>query len=660
MKGVFRQDINALRAWAVVAVVAYHFKIAGFASGFVGVDIFFVISGYLIAGQALSRLEAGSFSFFAFWTARLRRIFPALLVLLASTAVAGWFLTMPEEFLKHVRQLLFAVTFISNIVFGDERGYFEVAAHSKPLLHTWSLAIEWQFYLLLPLFLVAIWRVLPAHKKPARVLAGLVVLMLASMIWCFWLSRLDAGAAFFSLSARAWELLMGGVIASLHRLPTSEKSAKGFAACGAPMRSALVILGWVMAGISPVAGLAAEHWPGVLTLLPVVGSALIIWGGPTDVLNWLADHWPVQRIGDWSYSIYLWHWPLWVFLQQWAGYRDLPVDLLQKTGVLVAAFGFGYLSYRYAEQPVRLQRSFWTPLRLWSSYLLALAGLTAFTVAAVWTHGFPQRVPEYQQRAELARRTNTPRDECFRNSRSEKREPHQFCAFGSPPGQHIPAAMLWGDSVANQYLEPLSSAASQLGISGLIATQSGCRSLLVEKTQGDGAFLGCERFNQEVLGFLRLNPEPRIVVLGRNWGNSAASATEALALVRQLLAAGKTVVLILPMLNLGFDVPERWMHDQFRAGMAIDELRLEATPELTYQALRDAILKQSREFANNPRFITVDLLPKICSAGYCYVVRDGRANFRDTLHISNLNAGQYEDIFVKALRDAINADALRQ
>ena len=335
----------------------------------------------------------------------------------------------------------------------------------------------------------------------------------------------------------------------------------------------------------------------------------------------------------------------------------MEIDLPQKAGALVAALGLGYLSYRYAEQPVRLRRNFWSPPRLWGCFVLALAGLTVFTVAAVWTHGFPQRVPEYQQRAELARRTNTPRDECFRNSKSEKRTQSQFCSFGSPPGQHIPAAMLWGDSVANQYLEPLSSAAAQLGVSGLIATQSGCRAWLVEKTQGAGVFSGCERFNQEVLGFLRLNPEPRIVVLGRNWGNSAAAATEALTLARQLLASGKTVVLILPMLNLGFDVPERWMHDQFRAAMAIDELRLEATPELTYQTLRDAISRQSREFANNPRFITVDLLPKICSDGYCYVVRDGRANFRDTLHISNLNAGQYEDIFVKALRDAINADA---
>ncbi|MES2052738.1 MAG: acyltransferase, partial [Pseudomonadota bacterium] len=440
MDSAFRGDINALRAWAVVAVVLYHFQVPGFSSGFVGVDIFFVISGYLITGQALAQMAAGRFSFSAFWTARLRRIFPALLAVIVTTLALGWWLTMPDEFLRHTRQMLFAVTFLSNITFGDARGYFDAAAHTKPLLHTWSLSIEWQFYLLLPLFLAAIWRVLPAPKKPARMTAALLVVALGSMVWCFWLARGDAGAAFFSLNARAWELLAGGVIAGLHRLPGCGAASVFMHAGGEMLRRVLVLLGWLMVGLAAVCGLSSEYWPGLWTLLPVAGSALVVWGGPIAPLKHLTGSAPVQRIGDWSYSIYLWHWPLWVFLQQWASYRDISVEAPYKIGALVVALLLSYLSYRHVEQPARLRRALWTPRRLWLGYLLALAVLTVFTLAAVKFHGFPSRVPDYQQRVDLARRTNTPRDECFRNAQSEKRAREQFCEFGAAATTQMPSA----------------------------------------------------------------------------------------------------------------------------------------------------------------------------------------------------------------------------
>lgn len=240
----FRADINTLRAWAVLAVVFYHFELAGFGSGFVGVDIFFVISGYLITGQALALLASGNFSFSAFWTARLRRIAPALLVTVAGSLLAGWWLTMPDDFLRHVRQMLFAVTFSSNITFGDARGYFDAAAQTKPLLHTWSLSIEWQFYLLLPLLLAAAWRLSRSSAKPVRsVSTALLLLALASAAWCFWLSTQAPGAAFFSWAARAWELLAGGLVAGLHRLFGDGQAANPAGQSSKPWRKALTIAG---------------------------------------------------------------------------------------------------------------------------------------------------------------------------------------------------------------------------------------------------------------------------------------------------------------------------------------------------------------------------------------------------------------------------------
>ena len=646
---IFRPDLNALRAWAVLAVVLYHFNIAGFASGFVGVDIFFVISGYLITGQALAQLEAGRFSFRAFWTARLRRIFPALMVMVLVTVFAGWWLTMPDAFLRHIRQMLFAVTFLSNITFDDARGYFDTAAQTKPLLHTWSLSIEWQFYLVLPLLLAAAWRLLPAANKPLQVLVLLLLSMLLSMAWCCHLAQKDAGAAFFSLGARAWELQAGAVVAVLHRL-----GATALPVGNGRVRAALVVLGWSMVLASAVAGLSAQHWPGPWTLLPVLGCALVVWGGPLAALRGVTDNRLVQRLGDWSYSIYLWHWPVWVFVQQWAGYSGLHVGGAQKAGALATALVLSYLSYRYVESATRSRPGVWTAPRLWRSYCQALAGLTAFTLAAVSFHGFPQRVPDYQQRVDLALRVNTPHDECFRNAQSEKRDRRAFCSFGALAPSAGPGAMLWGDSLANQYLEPISSATSRLGVSGLIATQSGCRAFLVTRADDGRAPLDCERFDRQVFDFLGGPTGPQIVLLARNWGG-AASVTEAMTLVRRLLASGKTVVLILPLISPGFDVPERWMREQFRAGQPIDELKIPATPAVVQQDVKDEITRQAQAFAGNPRFLTVDLAPQICSGGYCYLVRGGQANFRDTLHIYNVNASQYNEIFAKVLSEAVQA-----
>ena len=228
--GVFRPDINALRAWAVVVVVLYHFNIAGFTSGFVGVDIFFVISGYLITGQALAQLEAGNFSFRVFWTARLLRIFPALIVMVLATLFFGAWLTMPNTFLRHIRQMLFAVTFLSNITFGDARGYFDTAAQTKPLLHTWSLAIEWQFYLLMPLVLAAVWRALPAAHKKFSLLALLVLSMLLSMVWFFHLAQKGAGRRVFL----AWRACLGAAGRRCGRRPAQAGRSHATVGCSYP------------------------------------------------------------------------------------------------------------------------------------------------------------------------------------------------------------------------------------------------------------------------------------------------------------------------------------------------------------------------------------------------------------------------------------------
>jgi peptidoglycan/LPS O-acetylase OafA/YrhL len=161
----FRLDINALRALSVIAVVGYHFQILGFAGGFVGVDVFLVITGYLMTGKVLNDLTLGRFSFHAFGTMRIRRIYPALAVITVSSAVAGWFVTLPGEYLRHLRQALYALIFVSNFAFDNDNGYFAMAAQTKPLLHTWSLSVEWQVYIWMPLVVWLVWRLAPGSKS---------------------------------------------------------------------------------------------------------------------------------------------------------------------------------------------------------------------------------------------------------------------------------------------------------------------------------------------------------------------------------------------------------------------------------------------------------------------------------------------------------------
>jgi peptidoglycan/LPS O-acetylase OafA/YrhL len=647
--GAFRLDINALRALSVIAVVGYHFQIPGFAGGFVGVDVFLVITGYLMTTKVINDLTLGRFSFHTFITMRMRRIYPALAVMIASSVVVGWFVTMPREYLKHLLQALSALTFVSNFAFDSDNGYFAMSAQTKPLLHTWSLSVEWQFYIWMPLVARLIWRLASSSKsKISTVMIAFQVVAALSLAWCLWESQSDAmGSSFFSLRARAWEPLAGGLIAAAEIRRRSEDASK------IPWLETRIIavVGWALVASCVVYPLPESRWPGVLTILPILGAAMIVGARQGTGGGGLLGMSSIQRVGDWSYSIYLWHWPIWVFALSWLTLRGYDVDATLKISMVLASLALGVVSYRCVEQPVRMQRDFWTLRRLLASSGTAFALFLGFIALAFLNNGLPNRLPEYLLPAELARRTNTPRDECFRNSNSAKKATETYCNFGSEEAAGRPSAILWGDSFANQYLEPISSAALDNGIHGLIATQSGCRAFVDDPARNSGDHRACRQFNRSTLDFVLGQTQPSIVVLGSNWGN----ALEVSALVDRLLSSGKTVVLIMPLLNIGYDLPQRWIENQVRAGRAIDEWKVKADPGLMMSGLRDEIAKILIKYRDNPRLVMVDPSSVICEHDYCYLVRNGQANLRDTAHISNVNAIQYRGVFDAAFRSALNS-----
>ena len=330
----FRPDINGLRTWAVLAVVLYHFHVPGFNGGFVGVDVFFVISGYLMTGIVVRGLDQDRFSLIGFYLARARRILPALLVLCASLLALGWFFLLPPDYKLLGTHAVTAITFWSNFRFLDEAGYFDSSSNEKWLLHTWSLSVEWQFYLLLPLLLWAIWKIKPgfAAQKWAVGL-GLVCSLLA----CLWFTHFDTTQAFYGLHTRAWELLAGGLVflwtPKVRPSPAMQRNTE--------------IIGLVLIVMAVIMFDAQTSWPGYRALLPVAGATMVLWAQRSSSV--FTGTQLAQWAGDRSYSIYLWHWPMVVVLVY---INALTVPLFIVCGVVMTLI-LAALSYRLIETPSR-------------------------------------------------------------------------------------------------------------------------------------------------------------------------------------------------------------------------------------------------------------------------------------------------------------------
>jgi hypothetical protein len=257
-------------------------------------------------------------------------------------------------------------------------------------------------------------------------------------------------------------------------------------------------------------------------------------------------------------------------------------------------------------------------------------------------------MPEYLLAAEEARRDGTARDECFRNSNSIKKSAEPYCSFGDQASAASPSIVLWGDSLANQYLEPISSAAVANRLSGLIATQSGCRAF-VDDDNHSREQSPCREFNRTTLEFLVDRKAPRIVLLGGNWQNAIELST----LIEKLLGEDKIVILILPLLNVGFDVPERWMEDQARVGRAINEWTVTADASMLMTGMRAEIGSIREKFRDDGRLVVADPLPLVCDGNVCRLVTNGQSNFRDSVHISSVTAHQYEAMFDAAFKRAL-------
>ena len=289
----FRNDINALRALAVTAVVLFHYKVNFVLGGFVGVDIFFVISGYLMTSIITGRLAKGCFSIWEFYGDRAKRIVPGLLGLCVGLLVAGYFVLDPFTYQTLGKTAIGALLFVSNFQFWEGTSYFNPENANQWLLHSWSLSVEWQFYLIYPIILLG----LHAQRTMRRYLAPILwLLAVSSFFLCVWSSALCPVSAFYLLPQRAWEMLAGGIVALQFK-----NSQWQYPSC-------LIWIGFLSISIAIIAYDSTMAWPSYWALLPVAGTCLIIAANQSGAQ--LFKNQLIQTVGKWSYSIYLWHWPV--------------------------------------------------------------------------------------------------------------------------------------------------------------------------------------------------------------------------------------------------------------------------------------------------------------------------------------------------------------
>lgn len=528
-----RSDIDGLRALAVGLVVLFHLGLPVH-GGFVGVDVFFVISGYLITSILYGDLERGRYSLLEFYQRRARRILPALLLVLLCSSLAALWLLLPPALRSFGLSLGSTALFVSNFYFWIDTGYFAAAADSRPLLHTWSLAVEEQFYLLFPLLLAALHR----HLRP-RLRGLLALLALASLLYGEWLRAQAPASAFYLLPARAWELLLGSLLA-LGAVPAV--SSRG-------LREVLGLLG--LAGILGSALLYSERtpFPGFSALAPCLGTALLIHSGAArDSLAYrLLSLRPLVFLGLISYSLYLWHWPLIVYYQQGLlGDFGYP----QKLALLLVALVLSTLSWRYVETPFRrLDRQRWPARRLLSVSALALLVTSLIGAGLLW-NGLPGRfqppVPAIAAWLEYQPGEQFRSGRCFLTSyQTGLRDYDRAACLAEDPTK--PEVLLIGDSHAAHLWQGLATQLPRIHLQQ--ATASGC--LPLRHGQGERR---CTELMAEI--FERHLPahRPAAILLSARWRSTAID--ELVQTVRYLQQYSPRVLVLGPINEYRAPLPQ--------------------------------------------------------------------------------------------------------
>ncbi len=425
----YRADIDGLRAVAIVLVLFFHAFPEWIPGGYIGVDVFFVISGYLISSIILLKLNSEKFSVMDFYVRRIRRIFPALFIVLFTILAAGWFMLFSNEYTMVGKHIAASTAFIQNIILREEAGYFDITGEKKPLLHLWSLGLEEQFYFFWPLILILF------HKSGRKKLLPTIVLILVSFVSCYLKTPVRPEKAFYSLSYRCWELLAGGILA-IYFPRIGKRSSHIYSFIGLGL---ILIPAFIFDNKS--------LFPGWRALLPVSGAFLIILAGQAAHLNrLLLSNKGMVAVGLISYPLYLWHWPLLSFAR--IVYSEVPPVTVRLFLVFVSVI-LAWLTYKAIEIPLRKLNSKLAVISLTTA--MVLIGASGFIVFK--NNGFPDRVTkqnikEPQDYDRINQANDFCKDSVLSQFDSDIRKNVDFCHSEKDPKNAD--VLVIGDSHANR------------------------------------------------------------------------------------------------------------------------------------------------------------------------------------------------------------------
>lgn len=655
----YRPDIDGLRAIAVAMVVLFHAFPTVVGAGFIGVDLFFVISGFLISGIIVKGLENGQFSLREFYARRIKRIFPALILVLLASLAIGWMVLRSPEYKALGRQALWGAGFAGNLLMKKEAGYFDSAAELKPLLHLWSLGIEEQFYLIWPLLLILVFRLRVNLLFP---IAGLLVLS-------FGINLMQVGdnasAVFYSPQTRFWELWIGALLAHLSRhgrVPLKAWLERAFP-LRVPSPPVADLLAWIGVGFLTMALLLIgkdKAFPGALALLPTLSAFFLIAAGPQAWFNRqiLASR-PLVAIGMISYPLYLWHWPLLSFakiLEQ--GRPSTEIVALAVVLSLLLAWG----TYAVVEKRVRFRRHWATTAGLAvTMILLALAGDQITRMK-----GFPERMTAYEDNPKIEdlntffREITSQYPPCMPRALRDQALRHNeiIRCRQSQSEDRAQTVALIGDSHAEHFFPGL----AKYGYPGenLVYFSYGCPPFWNLTGYKD-----CPNVS-EVLSYVETSTSIHTVIFAAVWQgrwafpNIRLVGDEGLAdpvaiykksladTLRRLVEARKDIVFVFNVPLLGF-LPESCqgrpytLQHQARTPCAVSRSEVEAQ-QREYRELTRAVL---RDF---PSVKVWDPLDVLCDEHWCRAAEDGVALYRDDNHLTSFASYRLGAQFIKGLK----------
>lgn len=448
----YRPDVDGLRAIAVTLVVLFHAGL-GFTGGFIGVDVFFVISGFLITGLLLKEHDAGTFSITHFWVRRIRRIIPAASVMVVAVLVASFFFLLPDDFVSTAKSAIAQQVMSSNIYFWRNIDYFAGPAELKPLLHTWSLSVEEQFYVFYPALFMLLHRL--GRKTLLCVLSIIGLLSFASSLYGV---QHDTSFAFFQLPTRAWELIIGGIVCFLpspKRIPSWAIALTSFVCL-----AMILYTGWCYSSATP--------FPGAAALPPCFATAIFIYvnsvrvSAPAKAISAK----PIVAVGLMSYSLYLWHWPLFAF---WRGFYGEP-ETVPALVLLAVSSLIAYCSWRFIETPLRRPAPSWTYKTYFFAATLSTIGITTLSVGIWQMDGIPNRTPKTQALLPTVALPTIPK--CNLKDATNM----GFPVIGN--ATESPKVLFWGDSHLHCMFDAIDQTLKSNSLAAAFATHGGFPPLL--------------------------------------------------------------------------------------------------------------------------------------------------------------------------------------